>query len=361
MSSKNGRPPDRRDRIVESLRQLIVSGKLGPGDRLPPHAILEQKHGAQSLTVRTAMDVLREEGFIESQHRRGTFVVPHPPHLSQYAVAFPWEEAHTPSQFYVAIGKEATRLQSPECRMFSFYRIEAGVDSPDLYRLFAWEKAQRLAGLILTHNLTATSPVSTEADRTGLPRVVVATGGEAGRFPSIYPDLEGFRQRAFAHLAATGRRNLAVAMLATSGRTPADNISQLTKQAARHGLTVKPHWVQAFHLEAAPWSNQAMQLLFHRSNPNRPDALLIDDDNFVPDITAGVAASGIKVPDELSIVTMTNFPWPLPAAVPVTRLGFDIRRLVASCMDLIAQERRGETPPPHTAIPAVFEGELGDG
>jgi hypothetical protein len=40
------------------------------------------------------------------------------------------------------------------------------------------------------------------------------------------------------------------------------------------------------------------------------------------------------------------------------RLGHSVRALLEKCVALIEQQRRGETPPAMTLVPAVFEEEL---
>jgi DNA-binding LacI/PurR family transcriptional regulator len=95
----------------------------------------------------------------------------------------------------------------------------------------------------------------------------------------------------------------------------------------------------------------------HGRPGERPDGLVITDDNLVPELTAGLAESGVA---DLAVVAHTNFPYPTPSAVPVTRLGYDVAKLVTMSMEYVEQQRRGETPPARTLVPAVWEGEVGE-
>jgi DNA-binding LacI/PurR family transcriptional regulator len=117
--------------------------------------------------------------------------------------------------------------------------------------------------------------------------------------------------------------------------------------------------VHGVALESSGWARQISLSLFLRRGEERPDGLIVADDNLVEAATAGVAAAGVRPPRDIEIVAMTNFPHAPAAAVPVTRLGFDISRLVAVGMEsLTAQRRAGESAPQHVAMPAVFEKEL---
>src|SRR4051794_5150444 len=60
------------------LRAKIASGGLGSGDRLPGVRELAAKVGVNANTVRAVYARLEEEGLIEAQHGRGTFVAEGP-------------------------------------------------------------------------------------------------------------------------------------------------------------------------------------------------------------------------------------------------------------------------------------------
>ncbi|HZH33924.1 MAG TPA: GntR family transcriptional regulator [Pyrinomonadaceae bacterium] len=56
------------------LREQISSGKLKSGERLPTESNLIEQYGVSRITVRQALAALAEEGLIERQQGRGTFV-----------------------------------------------------------------------------------------------------------------------------------------------------------------------------------------------------------------------------------------------------------------------------------------------
>jgi len=337
---------------------------LAPGGRLPTHKQLERRFDAESPTIRAAMGVLADEGFVETRPRQGSFVAAQPPHLTQFALVFPFSPERSPSQFYRAIRAEAERWQSPERRVLPFYDIDVEAEMPDYQRLLRLVESERLAGLIFAANPFALrfagSPVTEAA---GLPRVMIETDPDFGGYPSVYPDLASFAPRAFAHLSARHCRRVAVVMLPSMDME--SELLRLVPLAAAHGLTLKPHWLQAATPSAGTWIRQLGRLLMNGEPGERPDGLVIADDNLVPELTAGLAADGPPVraagealgPGDLAVVAHTNYPHPTPAAVPVARLGYDIPKLVATCMERIDQQRRGETPPPVTVLPPLFEEE----
>lgn len=65
-------PPWRQ--LAALLREQIESGELPPGGRVPSIMQLSQEHGIATVTVRKALDALKEEGLIETTSGYGTFV-----------------------------------------------------------------------------------------------------------------------------------------------------------------------------------------------------------------------------------------------------------------------------------------------
>ncbi|KRQ24607.1 hypothetical protein BKG82_13235 [Mycobacteroides chelonae] len=70
-------PPYRQ--IAYILRRAIASDQLRPGDQLPSEAKLIAHFGVARMTVRQAIQELRSEGLVVSEHGRGVFVRSMPP------------------------------------------------------------------------------------------------------------------------------------------------------------------------------------------------------------------------------------------------------------------------------------------
>ena len=66
------RPPYRQ--IADQLRAAIDRGDLAAGDKLPSEAELIEHYGVARMTVRQAVQELRNEGRVVAEHGRGTFV-----------------------------------------------------------------------------------------------------------------------------------------------------------------------------------------------------------------------------------------------------------------------------------------------
>lgn len=59
--------------ICEDLRSRILEVKIRPGDKLPSENELSAQYGVSRQTVRKALEILQNEGYIYAEHGRGTF------------------------------------------------------------------------------------------------------------------------------------------------------------------------------------------------------------------------------------------------------------------------------------------------
>jgi len=60
-------------RVRDWLMDLVLSGDISNGDKLPSESELVGRFGMSRVTVRHALEALRTEGFIESRHGKGWF------------------------------------------------------------------------------------------------------------------------------------------------------------------------------------------------------------------------------------------------------------------------------------------------
>ena len=60
-------------KLMEELKEQIVSGKLQAGDKLPSENELSRAYGVSRQTVRKALLILENAGYIYAEHGRGTF------------------------------------------------------------------------------------------------------------------------------------------------------------------------------------------------------------------------------------------------------------------------------------------------
>jgi GntR family transcriptional repressor for pyruvate dehydrogenase complex len=76
------------DRVIQYVRRLILEGRLGPGQRLPPERTLVADIGVSRTSVRAGLQALAAKGILFIRHGSGTFVADGPPVLDSEPLRF---------------------------------------------------------------------------------------------------------------------------------------------------------------------------------------------------------------------------------------------------------------------------------
>ncbi len=345
--------------VVEAVRQGIVEGRYAPGALLPTRIELESRFGVSRNTVQRAMSLLHRDGFIRMAGRRATYVASRPPHLCRYALVFgdfPSDRHFYWTRYLQMLVEQAAIASADGTRTVEvFYGIIA-----DQHETPVWEElreaiaAQRLAGVVFVGE-AGTDLHTRTAREAGVPCVALADDMRVD-MDVVLVDNAGFVSRAVEAMAETACRG--VAML-THGQQE-DVASQIMQELDRRGIVTHRRWTQRVDLSSPTAAANLMELLLHGGQDERPDGLIIADDNLVEPALAGLRSAGLQPGTDIEIVAHCNFPRRPGGAGGVRWLGYDIRRLLRTALEGIDARRRGETPSLEP-IPAQFEEELEPG
>ena len=61
------------DQITEELRGMILSGQIQAGEKLPSENVLSERYQVSRHTVRKALAILENAGYVYALHGKGTF------------------------------------------------------------------------------------------------------------------------------------------------------------------------------------------------------------------------------------------------------------------------------------------------
>jgi len=337
--------------IVAELRDAILSGKFIAGQRLPTQVELQKRFRTTPVTVQRAIQELAGDGFIRTRGGSGVFVADHPTHLYDYALVFPHDPANPPgiwSRYYAALVNEAAAFsQRGDRRVMPFYGMDYVPQAPDYPRLVKRVESYRLAGIIF-----ATAPFrladTPVLNQPGIPRVAVMSEPTYPNVPAVW--FESYLPKALDRLAARGRKRIALL-----GNFAA-NAKKLQPLLSARNMRMRPSWAMPLYPPAVEGARVFVQLLME--GQERPDALIIGDDNLIEPAVAGLIAAGVRTEEELDVVAHCFFPWAGPTILPMERIGYDARAVLRTCIELIDRQRRAESVPPVTKIAAAFEEEL---
>ena len=350
------RTPVKQEFILNRVRGDIVGGRLSPGDQLPTRQALEQEFQVSSATLQRALDQLIRDGFIYARGSMGTFVSERLPFVTNYGLVFPTIDGPSDpwNRFWVALKNEAERISqggdAAGRNMPIYYGDQGHADGKEYNRLLKHIRDHRLAGLIFVSPVTmyrGTPMLGTPE----LPRVAIAAEASDG-VPAVR--LQDMHGKALDYLQSRGCKKVAL----VTGACAADQLnSHWIERAQAKGMIVRPHWVQGLDIRFPQTARNLVRLLMSCPAADRPDGLLIGDDNLVEYATAGLIDAGVKVPTEIEVVAHCNFPWPTPSVLPIKRLGYDVRECLQSCMAAIDAQRNKRPAAPMT-VSARFEEEV---
>ncbi len=355
------RPNIKERALRDWLRGQIVSGKLAPGQQLPTQVALCRRHRVSHLTVQRAIGSLKREGFIHTRLRDGAYVANRPPHRHDYALVFAEDPSQVTnwSRFYTSLQNAAAMLgPTADCRFLPFFGVRGPQHGGDYERLAELVQADRLAGLIFVQgeHYVADTPLVT---RPGLPRVTFKSRQLFPHIPIVTYDLRQFADRAAAWCRERGTRRVALIAMYSKPEMLRNFEECFAEAVTAHGLEHRPEWYLPAAAESAEAARYWTQLLMRLPPQDRPEAVLVADDNFVEPAMAGLHAARVRVPDDVAVISHCNFPWAGPRPRGVEWLGFDADRALRTCLGLLQRQRRSEPAPGSTMISPRFGAQLG--
>lgn len=352
------RPPVKHDAIVRHLRSLVVDGGLKPGERVPTRSDIEAQFGVSTMTVQRAFERVIAEGFLTVAGNSGTVVSASAPHLHRFVLSFPGRPGDDRwVRFWAMLANEAQNWgQGTSSRVEVACGIDPAIGAVEVAQLSAEVGDHRVAGIVFGSDpWTVIGTPLLEVP--GIPRVAFSalTGNTSVPGISLGADGKLFYARAIERLASRGKRR--IALITVPGLATPALLDIWRGLLAAHGIAYDQGLIQVTEQKHAPWAAHLALALFRGPAEQRPDALVIADDNLVDHVCAGLNQLGLRVPTDLEVVAHANFPLAAPANLPVTRLGYDVPQAFALAMDLLARQRRGEAVPSVTVVHPRFADE----
>lgn len=312
---------------------------------MPSHRVLQEELGASSVTLQRAFDRLVEQGYVDPRGTQGTFVADLLPHHSTYAMVLPDDpERGTWNRFWSTAKRVAEEWHDSQSRFRVYCTSGQRADSAGHRRLCQDLADGGLAGIIFIHVpfFLDGSPIFASS----VPRVCI--GGGSAREIALYGMSSvtisdgDVPARIVRNFHAAGRRRFA----ALTALTVCEEIKSVYQPLLRSlGMETRPEWWLGLPVEPtmALSARTVAQLLLSGPERQRPDCLLITDDNLVPHATAGVIDAGIE-PRTITIAAHANYPGPTMAAVPCQRFGPDMVDQVRAAIAEIAYLAAGGQP-----------------
>lgn len=98
------------EQAVSRFRDYFTSGTFQPGAQLPSEAELTERFGISRTTVRRALDKLREQHVIETEHGKGSFVIDANPAHTLTRTLDPWDRLEPASEPHSHLNRANTLM-----------------------------------------------------------------------------------------------------------------------------------------------------------------------------------------------------------------------------------------------------------
>lgn len=305
------------EKVAELLRGEILS-QSRPGDKLDGERTLAVRFGVSVGTVRESLRSLAQNGLVHRRHGSGTYVSDRSA-SRHVGILIELEVSHPrASRFHLRVGQELKDYLAPHGIAARLYLGRTTPGSFSL-RVTCPEFTQELeAG-----NLSAVVAVVAPYDRAWMAPLQRQKLPVLGLWTDVIPyrvdlDYEGMVERGARYLMEHGRRNLA--LLGWSARSLTQAFRRVTEAA---GVRSREAWIRTNLHPSLPGAGWAEFRELWMACGEKPDGLLILDDMLFDDVKTAILELGIRVPEQLMVVTHANKGAGLTAPFPFAQAEFD--------------------------------------
>lgn len=309
--------------IALEIRRRILSGRLKPEDQLPTRTELEREFKVSRVTMQNAIDALVKDGTVYARGTSGTFVSKSPMEIYHYGLVFHSKPSydHPWSRLWKIILQEAEKIFSkPPYSLSVFYGDRYYLNANGNADFIEDIKNKRMAGLILTMNPDLFEGTEIIEDPETPKLTICQTPGR--KLPSVIQDSTGMLKDMARYLSGKKCKKTSLIMYSRQLHEPG-YLENAIKEIRDYGLETNDYWIHGVDI-LYPKSSANITKLMMRDENLRPDSIIVLDDNLLSGVVEGLHASNIRVPKDVELVAMVNFPYDEKLEAPVKMFGYDI-------------------------------------
>jgi len=331
--------------ISKSLRGLIMSGKIAPGERIPSTRELAALLGSHVAGVHAALTVLVKEGLLFRVPGLGTFVRQREEKLTRVGVF--GNMAVNESLFVQALRKalkDELNQAGIEMDLRLDPRPEKEFTEPWLPFVQAAANREFQAVIVTEPNMMYLGWQS----KLRVPTVFLGTENLPNQ---VNFDGKQFAELSLQALAGQGCRSVGIITplsTQTNDGRPAGHFFEYFIDVSRDlGLTIKDEWMRVAAHEGAMRGRSYEgygyeEFLKLWSLPERPEGLIVADDVAARGVILALQQQQVRVPEDLKLVLHKNESIDLLCPVPATFIVGSERELARALIDQVQKQFRGE-------------------
>jgi DNA-binding LacI/PurR family transcriptional regulator len=331
------------DELVKAIRSEI--GKAKPGDLLEPIDGIAKRYRVSTNSVRMALLLLANEGLVSLRQGRGSYVAEPPPAERVIALLSNYDIRQLGiSWFYTGLVHSLRNFFHSRHYCVRLYIGEA-VKSEDANSLLCPDFLRDMAeNQIMGVAAVATMPCAPLMQAIQPGQIPIVFEGIRGPFiHGVEADRAGMIRDAVQALAQNGRTKIAFmgwGNPSESGRTT------LSEELAARGLSCRADWIRHDLPPYQPGAGWAELREIWAAGPEKPDGLIVSDDVLFSDAVKAILELGIRVPEQLTVVTIDNKRSGLFYPFPVIRMELDVDEYARRMGEILLRVMRKEAVDP---------------
>jgi LacI family transcriptional regulator len=214
-------------------------------------------------------------------------------------------------------------------------------------------RSRGMDGALIAPGNERNAQVLAALNRLGIPAVIVDRDIVAQADKVLFDHASGVA-KAVSHLLELGHRNIAIVVSGIASRPMRRRIEGFKAGFAAQGLPVPAHLI--VKLEAST-SNAFAPISELLSLRQRPTAILSMGTNVLGDVLNAIAAQGLRVPQDLSVVSMGNPEFARSHVPAIATVSVDIDFAASQCSRLLLDRMSGGTvsAPRRVTVPTAFD------
>ncbi len=342
--------------IVNDMIKNIEDGKWEKGKSIPPINDLVNMYPASRMTVLKAMHLLEEEGYVTVEYGRGTIVRNELPGKRIGILYGANIFSVPPPLFSLAICNGLSEMLIEKFYHPKFYMIQENMKNGTTYpnpSLALDIKRQNLKGLILV----STNPLPAlckELMDKKLP--IVDMGGNKDLKYHIDINNDHFISESISFISSkeirsaafmTGSREM---FKKFSDGCAENNIKCIWKETSGNDSTIVSFRSLIPEEDGYNYFNTLWD-----AYSEKPQVLLISDDIMAKGAAQAISARGIKVPEDLIVISSTNSGIPLFYPIPIITYEFDTNKIISTACKLLFDQIAGKNPKSPAPIRGKFK------
>jgi DNA-binding LacI/PurR family transcriptional regulator len=338
--------------ITEILRQEIRAN-MQLGQSLPPIMEMAKSFGVSYQTVREALSVLEAEGVVDRRSGSGTYVcTPGQGRPVQHVAVWCERDIFDPhaSYFYRYVPRQLVRYFQQQGFAAKLYIGEVSHSEPPRAELTCTEFAQaveqhQICGVVAMDEPTGSQWLASLYEQ-NIPLVRSREKNGQSKSPCVLSNKTLKGRMGAEYLLSHGRRKIALMQWLEpkppEARTFNPTMDGFTAALAEAGVEINPKWIRSDLPPGAPGAGWEEFREIWSTSEEKPDGLLVCDDMLFLGAAMAILQLGIRVPEDLLVVTHYNKGSGLKVPFPVVKLQMDPHEYVEELGQALVKLMRGQ-------------------